>query len=109
MIIVLVTLLAFGLGRLSGQGSRAGVSINYAPDELKSASMDAQGSSASQVSAVGASLPTATLESVSASSKGTKYYYANCKNTISAANKIIFTSAAEAEKAGYTLAANCHR
>jgi hypothetical protein len=47
--------------------------------------------------------------SVYASSKGTKYYYPNCKSTILEANKITFASALIAEKAGYTLATNCQK
>ncbi len=50
-----------------------------------------------------------TSQSVVASSKGTKYHYLNCPGAkqISEANKITFTSAKEAEAAGYTRAANC--
>ncbi len=44
-----------------------------------------------------------------ASKSGTKYYPPGCAgaNRISEANKVWFASAAEAEEAGYALAANC--
>jgi len=104
LVIILVALLAFGLGRLSGQGVHSGVSIDYDPNFLEASSTPERAQTA-QTSAV----IEATVGQVTASSKGTKYYYSTCKNTISAANKITFTSASEAEKAGYTLAANCHK
>lgn len=46
---------------------------------------------------------------VVASKSGTKYYFSHCSGAsrISDANKIWFTSAVAAERAGYTLAANC--
>lgn len=42
-----------------------------------------------------------------ASSRGTKYYYYNCKANIKEANKIFFDSEEAAKKAGYTLAKTC--
>lgn len=47
--------------------------------------------------------------SIVASKSGVKYYYASCSGAsrISDANKIFFTSAQEAQSAGYTLAVNC--
>lgn len=46
---------------------------------------------------------------VVASKSGTKYYFTHCSGAarISDANKVWFTSATTAEKAGYTLAVNC--
>ncbi len=47
--------------------------------------------------------------SIVASKSGVKYYYASCSGAsrISDANKIFFSSAQEAQSAGYTLAVNC--
>lgn len=42
-----------------------------------------------------------------ASSRGTKYYYFNCKSTIKEANKIYFETEQSAERAGYTLSKTC--
>ena len=50
---------------------------------------------------------TNNANAVTVSSKGTRYYYSWCKNTISEKNKVSFASAILAEKAGYTLATNC--
>lgn len=113
LVVILVALLAFGIGRLSGQGSRTeGVSIEYDPSLLVGSSNPSAAAQAiptgNSAAAIQASAPAQTGQ-VTASSKGTKYYYSTCKSTVSAANKITFTSASDAEKAGYTLAANCHK
>ncbi len=42
-----------------------------------------------------------------ASSKGSKYYFPNCKSSIKEENKIYFNSEIEAENAGYSLAKTC--
>jgi hypothetical protein len=92
--IALVAVLSFGIGRLTSE-NKGGVSINYEPESLPQTAPVA-----SVVQAGG---------SVTASSQGTRYYYANCRNTISEKNKVSFATALMAEKAGYTLAANCKR
>jgi hypothetical protein len=106
LVIILVAMLSFGLGRLYTIGERAGVVIEYDPSLLESALVEG-GTSKNQhaSSALGA-----TREgSVVVSSKGTKYHYAHCSGAkqIKEENRIIFVSAAEAEQAGYSLAANC--
>jgi len=96
LVIILVGLLSFGLGRLSGQRSGAGeVKVSYDQGALSSAVAE---SDAPAVSGL-----------IVASSQGKKYYYAGCANNISAKNKINFTTSAEAESAGYTLATNCQK
>ena len=97
ILIILIVALAFGIGRLTGE-RRDGVKIITNDQGLtSSALLDAQ---PSDISASGPN-------SVVASSQGTKYYYADCKNTISEKNKVTFATSLMAEKAGYTLAANC--
>lgn len=92
-VILLVALLASGIGRLTGdRGEGRGVSINFDPNLLASSSPVTS---------------TLTPGSVTASSQGTRYYYGHCSNTISERNKVTFATAALAEQAGYTLAANC--
>lgn len=89
--IVLLTVLAFGIGRLTaGRGEGRGVSINM------------PSTPASQPSA-----PEPASGSVYASSQGTRYYYPSCKSTIVDKNKVTFATAALAEAAGYTLASGC--
>jgi hypothetical protein len=96
LLIILVGLLSFGLGRLSGQGSREGsVRVSYSPS----------------LPAPATSQPASAVVSTAivASSQGKKYYYPGCANNISDKNKITFASSASAEAAGYTLAANCQK
>lgn len=100
LVIVLVALLAFGIGRLSGAGNREPIKIEM--DSNLQASMDNGNSLKIANSKI------ENLAGVFASSKGKKYYYPGCSNTISAANKITFSTPKEAESAGFTLASNCH-
>lgn len=106
LVVILVALLAFGLGRLSSQNEHSGVQISYEPIEAAPAT---QTQAKAQPVSTSESTSVANTASVYASSKGTKYYYQNCKSTVSEKNKITFNSSTEAEKAGYTLAANCVR
>lgn len=92
-VILLVALLSFGVGRLTGS-QRAPVEINFDPNTLKPVETRA-----------GAPLPTDGV--VSASVNGTKYYYSHCGNNIADKNRVTFATALMAEEAGYTLAANC--
>ncbi len=101
--IILVAILSFGIGRLTGS-PKLGVSMNYeqVPND--------QGPSTKVQSDSTLSLGPSDLSaspSVFASSKGTRYYYSGCRNTISDKNKVTFATAAMAEQAGYTLASGC--
>lgn len=103
--IILVSTLSFGVGRLTST-DREGVEINFDPSLLESKNLGMEGAiqSASVINggeAIG--------ESVEASVNGTRYYYSHCGNNIAEKNKVVFTSATEAERAGYTLALNCKR
>ncbi len=98
LVIILVALFAFGIGRLSRTGDREPIKIEY--DQGLS-----QVSGISQTASVINSIPAG---GVFASSKGKKYYYPGCSNTISEANKITFSTSKDAESAGFTLASNCH-
>jgi hypothetical protein len=97
--VLLVGLLGYGLGRLERLGERLPIEIKYDSGVIESTLR-------STSTPKGA---TAGDESVYASSKGTKYYYAGCRSTISAANKVSFKTAALAEAAGYTLASGCKK
>ncbi len=108
MVIVLVALLAFGLGRLSAEGKREPVKIinnsQFPISNLQSNSNDPMNN---ENSLKIANSQIENLGSVYASSKGTKYYYSYCKSTVSDKNKVIFATAKLAESAGYTLSATC--
>lgn len=47
------------------------------------------------------------LHYIYASSRGTKYYFYNCKSSIKESNKIYFETELEAIQAGYSLAKAC--
>ncbi|MBX4206449.1 hypothetical protein KW784_01550 [Candidatus Parcubacteria bacterium] len=95
LVILLVAVLSFGIGRLTSGGKSEPIKIEY---------------DASLATPV-ASLPVALPQNggVVASKSGSKYHYPSCPGAkqIKEANKITFPSPQAAEAAGYTLAANC--
>jgi hypothetical protein len=107
LIIVLVALLGFGLGRLSQGGERAPINIEYDP-KLSAFLSDPKAPTTPSTQAAAAVQAIAGREVVG-SSKGAKYHYAHCPGAkqISEANKVVFTSPEAAEASGYTLAGNC--
>lgn len=118
LVIVLVSVLSFGLGRLSGGGEREALKIEYDPSALEAlnqafdTSLTASvpmvaGESASAANEKEATLPSAGQ--VVASKNGERYHFLHCSGAkqIKEENKIVFKSPTEAEAAGYTLALNC--
>jgi len=107
VVIILSALLIFGLGRLSKAGDREPIQIEYDPTL---AGLETNKATKTPNTTQTASVINATREgSVVGSSKGNKYHFSYCPGAkqISEANKIVFSSVEEAEKAGYTLAGNC--
>ena len=121
IIVILVGLGSFELGRLSKENNSGGVKIEY-PDQNSTETANA-------VSAVGGAdvgpqnqnsrgITSATRTSSSpttdktffASSKGKKYYTISCSagKTIKQSNRIYFSTGEEAEAAGYTLSSACN-
>lgn len=102
LVILLVALLSFGIGRLTGSRGGESVKIEYDPSLSAAAVSITQTNTSAAPVAVG---------SVVASKSGSKYHYPSCPGAkqIKEANKITFQSAQAAEAAGYTLAANCKR
>lgn len=102
LVILLVALLSFGIGRLTGSGAREAVKIEYDPSLSAAAIYTAKLGEP-------APLEAKLSNGVVASKSGTKYHYLSCPGAkqIKEANKITFASAKEAEAAGYTLASNC--
>lgn len=92
-ILVLASMLSFGLGFLAGKDAGASKSVTLERSSAESSSSDSSGEQGQVV----------------ASQSGTRYYFPDCPGAgrISEANKVWFVSAAAAEAAGYTLAANC--
>ncbi len=99
LLVLLVSLGSFGLGRLSKiEETKEPVRIEY----------DVQKKTTEQSATVSLSAPL-TEKLFVASKNGTKYHHPWCSGAerISEANKIWFNSKEEAEKAGYTPAQNC--
>lgn len=103
LLIILIGVLSFGLGKLSNLNQSGEIKIDYVDIDNN---QDTSNKIQTNLNSTNSQLQT-TNSSVTASSKGTRYYYSWCKSTVSDKNKVSFASAILAEKAGYTLAANC--
>jgi hypothetical protein len=108
ILIILISTLSFGIGRLSKEAKQLPIKIDL--DDTYSTTTGAY-NGAIKVEAKSSTSTTATPgESiVVGSAKSNKYHYTYCPGAkqISVANKITFKNAAAAEAAGYTLALNC--
>ena len=98
IIIILVAVLSFGIGRLSVAGNREAIKIEYDP------SLSIENS----LKTVNSKIENST-QSVVTSKNGSKYHYSHCAGAkqIKEENKLVFASASAAEAAGYALASNC--
>lgn len=106
IIVILVGLGAFLLGRLSKEGSSAGIRIEY---QGKQSDLGANGiSSLTTIKEISAAQNSAG-KNFFASNKGTKYYSISCSGgkTIKQENRVYFDTREEAEKAGYALSSSC--
>ncbi|OGI92700.1 hypothetical protein A2933_00060 [Candidatus Nomurabacteria bacterium RIFCSPLOWO2_01_FULL_46_18] len=103
IIVVLVGLGSFELGRLSKESDSSGIKIEYPNQEANvlSASEKQVVTKFNQLPSVG--------KTFFASSRGQKYYSIGCTGgkTIKQENRIYFTTAEEAERAGYELSSTC--
>ncbi len=111
IIIILISTLSFGLGRISSEGSKPGVKIEYDPEISNTqfpVSNQARVSNASMNIANSLEIENSD-QSVVGSKNGTKYHFSHCSGAklIKESNKVIFASPAAAEAAGYSLAGNC--
>lgn len=116
-LIILVGFASFGAGRLSTKNKDAGLTIEY-PEPL--VSVVANGEVALPAQAGGepflsgtvkgaSSKPSSNIKTYFASSRGSKYYHLGCSGgkDLKPENKIYFSSAADAEAAGYELSSSC--
>lgn len=105
IIVILVGLGSFGIGRLSKETSSAGIKIEY-PDQQANALESVN--SVIKVSSTNNSSQK-TSQNYFASKRGQKYYSIGCSagKTIKEENRIYFSSAAEAELKGYSLSTSC--
>ncbi len=93
LVIILVALASFGLGRLSLlEEKRTPVVIEQSAEKVFEENIGFE-----------------MVNAIVASKNGTRYYYPWCEgiSRISAKNKISFSGKDEAEKAGYSLASGC--
>jgi hypothetical protein len=118
IIVVLVGLGSFELGRLSKDNGSEGVKIDYPSqnnvEEANVVSAVPDVGILQSRSPTSGTIPTSTTNSSSgknffASSKGKKYYTTSCSagKTIKQENRVYFTTGEEAEAAGYTLSSAC--
>lgn len=116
LVVILVGVLGFGVGRLTGEGQGNAIKIEYDPSLASlmnttpsGSTQTASVSNASVLAPQSLGSPTTASQAVVASKNGTKYHFPYCPGAkqIKAENKISFNSAAEAEASGYTLAGNC--
>lgn len=109
LVVILVGLASFGLGRLSKEGSGGGgLRIEY-QDQAGNAL-----SGASALAGIRSLEKTASNETTSAgkffaSTRGKKYYPANCSagKSLKPENRIYFDTREEAEAKGYELSSSC--
>jgi len=109
LLLVLVTLLAFGLGRLS-KIEEAQIPVRVENAEVASTSQEVSTaeSQINQETKVVANSAEYQVGSVIVSSRGKKYHFPWCPGakTIKVSNRIVLTEA-EAKAKGYTLASGC--
>jgi hypothetical protein len=113
LIVILVGLGSFELGRLSKENASSGVKIEY-PSPNQSMVGSANAISAVADAGILQSRSPTSGESSSgkiffASSRGSKYYSISCSagKTIKQENRVYFATGEEAERAGYALSSAC--
>ena len=106
VIIILVGLGSFGLGRLSKESATPGIKIDYG-DQKASALESMEEASLNPV--LNQNTQKSSSGNFFASNRGSKYYSVGCSGgkTIKQENRIYFATKEEAEKAGYELSSSC--
>jgi len=113
LIVILVGLASFELGRLSKENSSNALKIAYPGQQEANIITGAENSSNGQISDTTSPNPDSNTNSSGknffASRKGKKYYSVDCSagKTIKDTNKVYFSTREEAEKAGYELSSAC--
>ena len=113
IIIILVGLGSFELGRLSKNSPNGGLKIEYEGQEANVVgSLEAKNINLSDLSLNSNTLQKSeksTSGNFFASNRGSKYYSISCSagKTIKEANRIYFNTGGEAEKAGFELSSSC--
>jgi len=110
IIVILVGLGSFELGRLSKEGSSGGVKIEYPNQGLQQGTNQAANVISAVLDVQSTTNSNTSTKTFFASSKGKKYYTISCSagKTIKQENRIYFRTGEEAERAGYTLSSSCN-
>ena len=110
IIIILVGLGSFELGRLSKNSQNQGIKVVYGNQEANvTGAVNEVSSDTSLDPNIGNKSQKSTSGNFFASSRGSKYYSLSCSGgkTIKEENRIYFNTSEEAEKAGYELSSSC--
>lgn len=111
LIVILVGLGSFELGRLSKESNSSGIKIEYDNQNLDQAGnvLSAIESSESLQNNKTAKDTNSVGGNFFASSRGSKYYSLGCSagKNIKQENRVYFATSEEAEQAGYTLSSSC--
>jgi len=107
LIVILVGLGSFELGRLSKENNTSGLKIEYNGKEANI--MVPTIDKSSNTYTAPKSAQNSNSGEYFASNRGSKYYPINCSagKTIKQENRIYFSTATEAEQAGYQLSSSC--
>lgn len=105
IIVILVGLFSFQLGRLSKENNENQIKIEY-PNQTASAIIGYEEKQTKEIKSV---VSSAVQKNFFASNRGEKYYSVGCSagKTIKEENRIYFNTEEEAERAGYTKSTNC--
>lgn len=103
IIVILVGLGSFELGRLSKGNGTSGIKIEYTEE---TSGQEANVASAIENTEI---IQNSSRKSFFASNKGSKYYPVGCSagKTLKQENRIYFATKEEAERAGYSLSSSC--
>jgi hypothetical protein len=111
LIVIIVGLGSFGLGRLSKQNNNSGIKIEYKDQEANAvfSETDSDNEVINQLSNQSILVSNSLGKSFLASNRGKKYYPIGCSagKTIKVENRIYFSTREDAEKAGYELSSSC--
>ncbi len=115
MILILVGIGSFELGRLSKESNSSGIKIEYMGQEETlgknlSANVLQAVKFAEPATNSSASTTNSSTKNFFASSRGSRYYPIGCSagKTIKMENRVYFATREEAEQAGYTLSSSCN-
>ena len=110
LIVILVGICSFFLGRLSNQSSNDGLKIEFTGQEAAAVgSITTKEPKLIANPSISAKINNNTQGSYFASKRGKKYYSTGCSagKSIKQENRIYFQTSTEAEKAGFTFSSSC--